>query len=206
LNAVHALGILKVRTLGMSPKESAMTWTSHHRRADVLRDVIRTVDERQRTATPAVLPMDVEGVAETFGDELSLLGALQLRWHTRLAGHVERRLSDQPLDLEGAVALAWLSAAEDMPGTRAVLDHYAAHPTDAEMARVITVATGKEHEMLALMAGRASAPGPAAQRVGHAIELGARTSYVPGRRQRSTSHPGTGPTSLVGRLKAVLAA
>ena len=181
-----------------------MTWTSHHRRADVLRDVIRTVDER--THTPAVLPMDVEGVAETFGDELALLGALQLRWHTRLAGHIERRLSDQPLDLEGAVALAWLSAAEDMPGTRAVLDHYAAHPTDPEMARVMAVATGKEHEMLALMAGRASAPGPAAQRVGRAIELGARTSYVPGRRARSRSHPGAGPTSLVGRLKAVLAA
>lgn len=181
-----------------------MTWTSHHRRADVLRDVIRTVDERTRTRTPAVLPMDVEGVVETFGDELALLGALQLRWHTRLAGHVERRLSDQPLDLEGAVALAWLSTAEDMPGTRAVLDHYAAHPTDPEMARVMAVATGKEHEMLALMAGRASAPGPAAQRVGRAIEAGARTSYVPGRGPRRTS--ASGPTSLVGRLKAVLAA
>lgn len=179
-----------------------MTWTSHHRRADVLRDVIRTVDER----LDGKLPLETPGVSETFGDELSLLGALQLRWHTRLAGHVERRLSDQPLDLEGAVTLAWLSAAEDMPGIRAVLDHYAAHPTDPEMARVMEVATGKEHEMLALMAGRASAPGPASQRVGRAIELGARTSYVPGRRSRSASHAATGPTSLVRRLKAALAA
>src|SRR6476620_1866241 len=125
-----------------------MTWKSFHRRGEILRTVIAAADRRR----DGLLPMDVEGVTETFGDELALLGALQLRWHTRLAGHVERRLSDQPLDLEGAVALAWLSAAEDMPGIRAVLDHYAAHPTDAEMARVMTVATGKEHEMLALMA------------------------------------------------------
>ena len=34
--------------------------------------------------------MDVEGVGEAFADELDLLGALQLRWHTRLAGHIER--------------------------------------------------------------------------------------------------------------------
>jgi hypothetical protein len=197
----------------MSPKETAMTWTSHHRRADVLRDVIRTIDERTGTrpgtlpaTVPATLPMDVEGVAETFGDELSLLGALQLRWHTRLAGQIERRLSDQPLDLEGAVALAWLAAADDMPGIRAVLDHHATHPTSPEMARVMALATAKEHEMLALMAGRASAPGAAAQRVGRAIELGARTSYVPGRRSRTGSHDAHGPTSIVGRIKAVLAA
>ena len=175
-----------------------MTWTSHHRRADVLRDVIAVVDER----LDGLVPLDVAGVAETFGDELSLLGALQLRWHTRLAGHVERRLADEPLDLEGAVALAWLAAAEDMPGIRAVLDHHAAHPTTPEMARVMGVATGKEHEMLALMAGRASAPGAAAQRVGREIEAGARASYVPGRRSRAHE----APTSLVGRLKAVLAA
>jgi hypothetical protein len=148
-----------------------MTWKSHHRRADVLRDVIRTADER----LDGLLPLDVDGVADTFDDELTLLGALQLRWHTRLAGHVERRLTDQPLDLEGAVALAWLDAAEDLPGIRAVLDHHVEHPTSPEMARVVSVATGKEHEMLALMAGRASAPGAAAQRVGRAIERRART-------------------------------
>ena len=175
-----------------------MTWKSHHRRADVLRDVISTADER----LDGRLPLDVEGVIETFGDELTLIGALQLRWHTRLAGHVERGLSDQPLDLEGAVALAWLGAAEDMPGIRAVLDHHASHPTSPEMARAMTVATGKEHEMLALMAGRASAPAPAALRVGRAIELDARSSYVPGRAPRDVA----APASLVQRLRAVLAA
>jgi len=175
-----------------------MTWKSHHRRGDVLREVIRTADER----LDGRLPLDVEGVADTFGDDLTLLGALQLRWHTRLAGHIERELSDQPLDLENAVALAWLAAAEDMPGIRAVIDHYVAHPTSAEMARALRVATAKEHEMLALMAGRASGPGEAAARVGRSVELAARTSYVPG--VRVLTAPGT--PSLVQRLRAVLAA
>jgi hypothetical protein len=174
-----------------------MTWKSHHRRGDVLREVIRLADER----LDGRLPLDVDGVADTFGDELTLIGALQLRWHTRLAGHVERALSDQPLDLEGAVALAWLDAAEDMPGTRAILDHHVAHPTSPEMARTLAVATGKEHEMLALMAGRASAPGAAAARVGRGIEAAARTSYVPG-----AVRPAAATPSLVQRLKAVLAA
>lgn len=174
-----------------------MTWTSHHRRGDVLREVIRTADTR----LDGHLPLDVEGVAETFGDELTLLGAMQLRWHTRLAGHVERELADQPLDLANAVAVAWLRAAEDMPGTRAVIDRHVEHPTSPEMARALTVATGKEHEMLALMAGRASAPGEAARRVGRTIELAARASYVPGARRPAPAAP-----SLVQRLKAVLAA
>ncbi|MFC7362540.1 hypothetical protein [Nocardioides astragali] len=176
-----------------------MTWTSHHRRGDVLREVIRAADER----LDGQLPRDVEGVADTFGDDLTLLGALTLRWHTRLAGHIERELADQPLDLENAVALAWLKAAEDMPGTRAVIDHHVAHPTSPEMARALSVATEKEHEMLALMAGRASAPGAAAARVGRSIELAARASYVPGGRSRTATAQSP---SLVARLRAVLAA
>lgn len=179
-----------------------MTWTSHQperrRRGDVLREVIRTADTR----LDGRLPLDVEGVAETFGDDLALLGALQLRWHTRLAGHIERELADQPLDLGNAVTLAWLAAAADMPGVRAIIDHHVAHPTSAEMARTTAVATGKEHELLALMAGRASAPGEAARRVGRAIEVAARTSYVPGAAPR----PVAAAPSLVQRIRAVLAA
>ena len=131
-----------------------MTWEAFHHRGEVLHTVIAEADVRR----DGTLPMDLPGVTETFRGELDVLATLQLRWHTRLAGHVERRLADEPLDLEAAVALAWLAAAEDMPGIRAVLDHHAAHPTTPEMARVMGVATGKEHEMLALMAGRASAP------------------------------------------------
>ena len=76
-----------------------MTWTTFHHRGEVLRTVTRTADERR----DGVLPMDVTGVRETFGDELTLLAALQLRWHTRLSGHIERALLDHPTDLEQAV-------------------------------------------------------------------------------------------------------
>jgi adenine-specific DNA glycosylase len=55
--------------------------------------------------------MELPGVAETFGDELTLLGALQLRWHTRLAGDIERELMGQPMDLEAAVTAAWRKSA-----------------------------------------------------------------------------------------------
>ena len=75
-----------------------MTWTTFHHRGEVLRAVTQTADARR----DGVLPMDVTGVRETFGDELTLLGALQLRWHTRLSGHLERALLDHPTDLEQA--------------------------------------------------------------------------------------------------------
>ena len=79
-----------------------MTWKSFHNRGEILRSVIATAGVRR----DGILPMDVSGVAETFGDELTLLAALQLKWHTRLSGHIERELVTQPMDLEGAVVAA----------------------------------------------------------------------------------------------------
>ena len=48
-----------------------MTWTTFHRRGEILRTVIATTDERR----DGVLPMDLDGVAETFGDEFTVLMA-----------------------------------------------------------------------------------------------------------------------------------
>ena len=42
-----------------------MTWTTYHRREDAMRDVIAAVDAR----ADGRLPMDLPGVAETFGDD-----------------------------------------------------------------------------------------------------------------------------------------
>ena len=78
-----------------------MTWTAFRTRGEILRDVSATADTR----ADGTLPWDVEGVERVFADELDLLGALQLRWHTRLAGRIERELSSQPLDLETAVVV-----------------------------------------------------------------------------------------------------
>src|SRR5207342_3890107 len=84
-------------------KDQPMTWTSFHRRGDVLRDVIAVADERR----DGVLPADVDGVSATFADDLDLLAALQLKWHTRLAGRIEREQLNQPMDLRHAVVRAW---------------------------------------------------------------------------------------------------
>src|SRR5215208_3136125 len=105
----------------------AMTWKSFHRRGEILHTVIATANDRQ----DGILPMDVAGVAETFGDELALLGALQLRWHTRLAGRIERELMNQPMDLERAVVTAWRGTRDELPGVRLIIDRYRSEPTDA---------------------------------------------------------------------------
>ncbi|WP_051551403.1 hypothetical protein [Nocardioides sp. URHA0020] len=147
-----------------------MTWTSFHRRGEVLRDVIASADRRR----DGRLPLDLPGVAETFGDEVSLLGALQLRWHTRLAGRIERELLAQPLELEDAVVAAWRTAAHELPGVRAILDRERSSPSTPDIAAVMQKSMAKEHALLALSAGRISTPGAAAERVGAEIEERAR--------------------------------
>jgi len=121
-----------------------MTWKSYHDRGAVLRDVITAVEARN----DGLLPMDVTGVTEAFGDELGLLGALQLRWHTRLAGRIERELARDPADPVAAVAEARRATARDLPGVRAVIDHYTGHPLDERMARATAIAARKERALL----------------------------------------------------------
>ena len=152
-----------------------MTWTSVHRRGEILRTVITVADSRR----DGLLPLDVAGIRETFTDELDLLGALQLRWHTRLTARLERELAAQPMDLEAAVVEAWRDTATGMPGVRAVLDHYLAAPADAAMATALTRATAKERAMLAVAAGRCATDDSAAPRVGAAIEARARAATWP---------------------------
>lgn len=174
-----------------------MTWKSFHRRGEVLREVIAAADARR----DGHLPLDVAGVRETFADELDLLGALQLRWHTRLAGRIERALMTQPMDLETAVVAAWHGTADEIPGIRAILDHYSAAPTSEEMARALATANAKEHEMLAVMSGKAALDDALAARVGARIAERARATYA-----GPASPAASEPLSLVDRLRAVLAA
>ncbi|MFS3128708.1 hypothetical protein ACLM5J_09915 [Nocardioides sp. Bht2] len=129
-----------------------MTWDTFHRRGEVLRRIIETADLRR----DGELPWDVDGARVVFSDDIDLLGALQLRWHTALAGQIETALADQPVDLEAAVVGAWRAAVADLPGVRLILDAYRAHPADAEMERMMSAASAKERQMMALMAGLAS--------------------------------------------------
>ena len=148
--------------------------------------------------------MDVAGVTETFGDEVTLLGALQLRWHTRLSGHIERELLQQPLDPDLAVIAAWQAAADELPGTRAIVDHYRAEPTDDAMAFVTATSAAKERVLLAAMAGRAGADTAATAAAGAALEERARATWVPTTAQEPpTDHRGHG---LLGRIRAHVAA
>ncbi|MGH3354097.1 MAG: hypothetical protein ACRDPS_25775 [Nocardioides sp.] len=152
-----------------------MSWTSHHKRGEILRDVVAAVDERR----DGLLPMDLPGVTETFADELDLLAALQLRWHTRLSGRIETELAAQPMDLEDAVVRAWHAAADDLPGTRTVLDRYHALPVDETMAASLAKAKTKEHLVLAVMAGKGAFADPQCVPIGSMIEMRARAEYVP---------------------------
>jgi hypothetical protein len=174
-----------------------MTWNAFHHRGDVLRTVIGTADERR----DGVLPMDVDGVAQTFEDDLAVLSALQLRWHTRLAGRIERNLMNQPLDLESAVITSWQQTADELPGVRAIIDHYTAAPSSDEMARALAVSATKEHQLLAVMAGLANDRDASAARAGAAIARKARETWVPPHLAEEITNLG-----LLDRIKAVIAA
>ncbi|MCA1984179.1 hypothetical protein [Nocardioides nematodiphilus] len=152
-----------------------MTWNSYHTRGEILSTVIKTADQRQ----DGRLPMDVEGVTAKFDDEFDLLTTLQLKWHTRLAGNLERQLSEQPMDLRAAAIAAWHATAAEMPGVRIILDRYLEHPLDARMATAMRKSTAKEHLLLAVMAGMGSYADELAIPAGRRIAEEARASYVP---------------------------
>jgi hypothetical protein len=186
-----------------------MTWDAVHRRGEVLRDVVDEANLRRDGA----LPVDLPGVAATFADDLALIAALQMRWHTRLAGRIERALIDQPADLESAVLTAWRRTAAELPGVRMILDAHAAEPTSPEMAEALGTARRKEWVLLAAMAGRASATDRGAGDIGHRIEEQARMAYdptVPPRAHRAAGPDDAGANgalaSIVSRIKAHLAA
>jgi hypothetical protein len=88
-----------------------------------------------------------------------------------------------------------------MPGVLAILDRYRAHPVDDAMAEAMGKSATKEHQLLAMMAGRSSAHDAAAARVGAQIESQARALRPA--RPLTTEDANNG---LLERIKAVLAA
>ena len=104
-----------------------MTWSSYHTRGEILSAVIKTADQRQ----DGRLPMDVEGVSAKFDGEFDLLTTLQLKWHTRLAGNLERQLSEEPMDLRGLYG----SAGEPTLGAVAAINNAGPRRINAGAAR-----------------------------------------------------------------------
>ena len=173
-----------------------MNWDAFHTRGEVLRNVVDEANTRRDGA----LPLELPGVAEAFDDELALVAALQLRWHTRLSGQIERSLMEQPMDLESAVLRAWRRTASELVGVREILDAYGAEPTDPGDGRALSAAHRKEWVLLAAMAGQASASDGRAARVGQKLENKARYAFNPpaaGRRPAEDRHP----ASILDRLK-----
>src|SRR4051812_3096334 len=119
-----------------------MSWNSFHNRGETLRAVVDTANDRR----DGVLPVGVPGVAENFADDVDLVGALLLKWHARLSGNIERALAQEPLGLEAAVASAWRTTAEQMPGVRLVIDRCAEQPSTPEMERAMNRA--RDHEWM----------------------------------------------------------
>ena len=180
-----------------------MTWTSFHRRGDVLRDVIAAADQRR----DGVLPRDVDGVSATFADDLDLLAALQLKWHTRLAGRIEREQMTQPMDLRASVVRAWHRTADELPGIRAVLDEHAApagrrgdRRDHAQVGRQGARAPGRHGRRGQRSRRRARPPSAPASRP-RRWPPGRRTTCSTGSIDDHSERP-----TLLGRLKAALAA
>ncbi len=84
----------------------------------------------------------------------------------------------------------------------AIVDRHRAEPTSTAMADAMARSADKERILLAMMAGRVSAPDDDAVRVGAQIESQARATYRPVRTAgRRAAQP-----RLIARLKAALAA
>ncbi|MCL2541134.1 MAG: hypothetical protein FWE71_01595 [Nocardioidaceae bacterium] len=181
-----------------------MTWKAFHNRGETLRSVIATAAVRK----DGILPMDLDGVSETFRDELDLLSALQLKWHTRLSGNIERQMLSQPMDLEQRVVLGWRQTADELVGVRLILDNYCANPIDEAMAHAVRIATAKEHQYLAVMAGRSGLDDATSTRIGADIEAWGRDLHrgVAGVIVPADDEQPEPRGSLIERLRAVLAA
>jgi hypothetical protein len=167
-----------------------MTWDAYHRREAAMRSAIAVIDRRRDGRLPWP---ELDAARLAFDTPTDLLLALQMRWHTRLAGHVDRLLAEQPMDLRAAVIEAWRAATVDLPGVRAVLDAHDDEPA-------LRPARSKELAYLASAAGLAELWDPAAVAVGREIRLDARSGFDP------NEIPDHVPTGWVARVLEKLAA
>ena len=175
-----------------------MSWNDFHHREEVLRVVVDTANENR----DGVLPMNVAGVTQNFTDELDLVGALLLKWNARLSGNIERVLMREPMDLQGAVAEAWRTTAEQLPGVRMVIDRCTDAPATPEMERAMNRAHDREAAYLATAAGLSSGNSPAAVAAGRRVEKLARAGLEAPQVQQSEAPS----ESFADRIRAVLAA
>jgi AcrR family transcriptional regulator len=156
-------------------------------RASVLHAVIEEILERN----DGQLPTGVDGIDAHFDNVEDLANAVLLRWHTRLIASLERGLINDPEDRREAVIEAWRHAAEVYSGVRTVIDQLGANPPTDRVRYAVMTTLRNDRAAMAIAAGLASGVDAAAVRVGHQLELEARsrglTQHRTGRRSRTSS-------------------
>jgi hypothetical protein len=122
-----------------------MTWDAYHRRKNALREMLEIADrDRNASLTDLLDTVDPDRVA--FDDEIAVLFDLQMLWFQRLSGTADRLVADGTDDFEMVAIDAWVEAAAELPGARALLDRHADRP---ELAK----AFAKERAFIAGAAG-----------------------------------------------------
>lgn len=173
-----------------------MTDPPCRRRYRVLQRLIQDMDER----IDGVIPSHLPGLREVFEDDVALVGALQMRWYTRLSGRIEVEQT-QLSDRERAVVSAWRLTQTELPGVRRALDRAIESPSSPEMRLMLAKARRKEHIMVALMAGLTWFQDDRAAELGSDLELAARQES-----ELQPRHTEARRRTLLARLRARLAA
>jgi hypothetical protein len=172
-----------------------MTWDAYNRRKDTLREVLALADRRRDESTLTELLDATDPAREAFADETELLLDVQMAWFQRLSGQMDRLVSDGAETPEMLAVTAWMSAAAQMPGARAILDAHRDEPA-------LQKAYAKEHAFLATSAGL-PLNHPEVTTRGRRIQDSARASVVyPAVRDVADGERG----GLLARLRSVLAA
>jgi hypothetical protein len=161
--------------------------------------VLHAVIEEMLARDDGQIPTDIVGTDTFFHDTEDLAGALLLRWHTRLTASLERGLVGDPEDREEMVIEAWRHAAESYRGVRRVLDELAETPPTEGLAHAVRTTTRNDWAAMAVAAGLASGFDEPAIRVGHRLEIKAR-SRLPRHSERPVPRPRLG----FSRLKSML--
>ncbi len=172
-----------------------MTWDAYNRRKQSLREIL-TIADRDRHLTLTDLLQLVDPRREAFEDETAVLFDLQMLWFQRLSGTVDRFTADGTDNFELAALDAWVSAAADLPGARALLD---AHRHDPALLK----AFANEQAFLASAAG---VPINHPDLVRHGQRLIRTARIEESRAPRSTEDPTDQRPGLIARLRSVIAA
>lgn len=175
-----------------------MTWDAYNRRKETLRDLLAIADRRRDLTLTELLDTVDEG-REAFANETELLFDLQMAWFQRLSGQMDRLVSESVETPELMAVTAWVNAAAEMPGARALLD---AHLHEVALAK----AFAKEQAFVAASAG---VPMDHPDLTGHGRRIvdSARESVIVAERVDTKEDlDGASRSGLMAKLRSVIAA